>query len=114
MTDITPDAENQLVAEMPASAMSIPAMATYYGPGFDGHRTASGERFNRRALTAAHRTYPFGTRLAVTNPENGKSVVVRINDRGPFTKGYSLDLSEAAAKTIGRLTSGPVLVSVGR
>ena len=87
-------------------------MASYYGPGLHGQRTASGEIFSRHELTAAHRTYPFGTRLKVVNPENGQQVVVRVNDRGPFRRGYSLDLSEAAAFRIGRLSSGPVEVSL--
>jgi len=86
-------------------------MASYYGPGFHGRRTASGEPFNRHALTAAHRTLPFGTRLRVVNPDNGREVVVRINDRGPFTPRYSLDLSEGAALQLGRRASGPVEVS---
>ena len=87
-------------------------LASYYGPGLHGRRTASGERFNRHAMTAAHRSHPFGTRLKVTNPENGRSVVVTVNDRGPFTKGLSLDLSEAAAFQIGRRSTGPVEVAV--
>jgi len=87
-------------------------MASYYGPGLHGQRTASGEIFSRHELTAAHRTYPFGTRLKVVNPENGQQVVVRVNDRGPFRRGYSLDLSEAAAFRIGRLSSGLVEVSL--
>lgn len=69
-------------------------------------RTASGERMNPAAMTAAHRSLPFGTRLKVTNQKNGKSVVVRINDRGPFIKGRVLDLSRAAARQIGMVGSG--------
>lgn len=69
-------------------------------------RTASGERMNPAALTAAHRTLPFGTKLKVTNQRNGKSVVVRINDRGPFIKGRVLDLSKAAASRLGFISSG--------
>lgn len=75
--------------------------ASYYGEGFDNNKTANGERFNRWAMTAAHKTLPFGTRLEVSNPRNGKSVIVRINDRGPFIRGRSLDLSEGAAIEIG-------------
>ena len=86
-------------------------MASYYGPGFHGRRTASGEPFNRHALTAAHRTFPFGTKLRVVNPDNGREVVVRVNDRGPFTPRYSLDLSEGAALQLGRRASGPVQIS---
>jgi rare lipoprotein A len=80
--------------------------ASWYGPKFHGRPTASGERFNMYALTAAHREFPFGTRLRVTNPENNKSVVVTINDRGPFVPGRELDLSYAAAKEIGLIDKG--------
>jgi|WetSurMetagenome_2_1015567.scaffolds.fasta_scaffold00172_39 rare lipoprotein A len=76
-------------------------MASYYGRKFNGRKTASGERFNMRALTAAHRTLPFGARVRVTNLSNGKSVVVRINDRGPLKRERIIDLSLAAAKVIG-------------
>jgi rare lipoprotein A len=69
-------------------------------------RTASGEMMNPAKLTAAHKTLPFGTKLKVTNPKNGKSVIVRINDRGPFIKGRSLDLSKAAAQKIGIISRG--------
>lgn len=81
-------------------------MASWYGPGFHGRRTANGERFNQNALTAAHRTLPFGTKVKVTNLRNGQSVVVRINDRGPFTGGRVIDLSAGAAKIIGIKSSG--------
>jgi len=77
-------------------------------------RTASGERMNPSALTAAHRTLPFGTRLKVTNQRNGKSVVVRINDRGPFVRGRVLDLSRAAAREIGMIGSGHAPVCAAR
>jgi rare lipoprotein A len=75
--------------------------ASYYGPGFHGRRTASGERFNSRELTAAHRTLPFGTRVRVQNIATGRSVDVRINDRGPFARHRIIDLSEAAGGRIG-------------
>ena len=68
---------------------------------YSDHRTASGERFSSRALTAAHRTLPFGTRVVVTSPRTGRSVVVRINDRGPFVRGRIIDLSPAAASELG-------------
>lgn len=74
---------------------------SWYGPGFNGKKTASGERFNQYALTAAHKTLPFGTRVKITNPINNKSVIVRVNDRGPFIKGREFDLSKAAAQSIG-------------
>jgi rare lipoprotein A len=73
-------------------------------------KTASGERMNPAALTAAHRTLPFGTRLKVTNQHNGRSVVVRINDRGPFVRGRMLDLSRGAATELGFIGSGQTAV----
>src|SRR5215204_6100625 len=75
--------------------------ASWYGPGFHGKRTANGERFNTHALTAAHRSLPFGSRVRVTNARTGRSVVVRINDRGPFVGGRVIDLSKAAAQAVG-------------
>lgn len=77
--------------------------ASHYGTGdgYGGRRTASGERMDPRAMTAAHRTLPFGTRLVVTNPSTGRSVTVRINDRGPFVRGRCIDLSTGAARAIG-------------
>jgi len=69
-------------------------------------KTASGERMNPAAMTAAHRSLPFGTKLMVTNQRNGKSVTVRINDRGPFIKGRVIDLSKAAARELGFVSSG--------
>ncbi|MGI0488082.1 septal ring lytic transglycosylase RlpA family protein [Pantanalinema rosaneae CENA516] len=89
-------------------------MASWYGPGFNGNRSASGEIFNQNALTAAHRTLPFGTRVQVTNLDNGQSVIVRINDRGPFHGNRIIDLSMAAARVLGLLGSGvaPVRLDV--
>ena len=81
-------------------------VASYYGPGFHGKQTANGERFDMHAMSAAHKTLPFNTRLRVTNLENGKSVTVRINDRGPFVHGRVLDLSQGAAKAIDMIGSG--------
>ena len=97
------------------SALSSPASAdtaSWYGPGFHGRRTASGERFDAGAMTAAHRSLPFGTRVRVTNRVNGRSVVVRINDRGPFTGGRSLDLSAGAARAIGMTGTASVHIAV--
>ena len=74
--------------------------ASYYGNKFNGRKTASGERFRNSALTAAHKTLPFGTTVKVTNVKNGKSVKVRINDRGPFVAGRIVDLSARAARAI--------------
>ena len=75
-----------------------------------GRRTASGQPFDARAMTAAHRTLPFGTRLTVTNPRTGKSVIVLVNDRGPFVSGVSLDLSLGAARAIGLRGTGTVCI----
>lgn len=85
---------------------SLTGMASWYGPGLHGRRSASGEVFNQNALTAAHRTLPFGTHVRVTNLSTGRSVVVRINDRGPFSHGRVIDLSSAAAGQIGLRASG--------
>ena len=91
-------------------------LASYYGPGFHGKRTASGETFDQRAMTAAHRTLPLGTVVRVTNLENGRSVVVRINDRGPYgrnvRKGTIIDLSRGAAQRLRFIKDGLVRVTV--
>jgi rare lipoprotein A len=84
--------------------------ASWYGSYFQGRRTTSGERFNRFKYTCAHKTLPFGTRLRVTNVKNGKSVVVRVTDRGPFRHQRILDLSEAAAKPLGVVNCGAATV----
>ena len=86
--------------------------ASYYGHELAGNRTASGERFNPGALTAAHRTLPLGTRLKVTNKANGKSVIVRINDRGPFIKKRLIDVSLAAARKINMVGAGKAMVKL--
>ncbi|MCQ2994553.1 septal ring lytic transglycosylase RlpA family protein [Pseudomonas syringae] len=86
--------------------------ASYYGARHHGKRTASGEPFDQNGLTAAHRQLPFGTRVRVTNLDNDKSVIVRINDRGPHTRGRLIDLSRAAAEQIGMLRSGTAPVRV--
>lgn len=86
--------------------------ASYYAQAHHGKRTASGERFDQHALTAAHRTLPFGTRVRVTNLNNDRSVVLRINDRGPFVRGRIIDVSRAAAERLGMLRSGVVPVRV--
>jgi len=88
--------------------------ASWYGVPFHGRPTASGERFDKHGLTAAHKSLPFGTRLRVSNPANGRSVIVRINDRGPFVAGRDLDLSEAAAAELGILRQGVAPVRVQR
>jgi rare lipoprotein A len=75
--------------------------ASWYGPGFHGRKTANGERFNQHAMTAAHRTLPFGTKVRVVNERTGRSVVVRINDRGPFHGARIIDLAQAPARALG-------------
>ena len=86
--------------------------ASWYGRQFHGRRTANGERFDMYALTAAHRTLPFGSIVQVTDLENGRSVTVRINDRGPFKGGRIIDLSYAAAKKLGMIKRGVVPVRI--
>ncbi len=88
--------------------------ASWYGPGFHGKTTASGETYNQNALTVAHKTLPFGVRLRVTSQKTGKSVIVRVNDRGPFIAGRFLDLSKAAAAKLGMLQAGVAAVCVER
>lgn len=86
--------------------------ASYYGEAFNGRPTSSGEIFNMNAYTAAHKTLPFGTFLEVTNLENGKKVVVRVNDRGPFVANREIDLSKAAAESLGMISRGVTRVSI--
>jgi len=86
--------------------------ASWYGDELRGRKTASGEKFNPFGLTAAHRTLPFGTCLVVGNPLNGKSVNVRVNDRGPFVTGRVLDLAAGAARAIGMVATQ--IVTMGR
>jgi uncharacterized protein YjbI with pentapeptide repeats len=95
-------------------AGQVTVTASYYGKELAGRRTASGEKFNPSGMTAAHRTLPFGTRVRVTHPRNGRSVTVRINDRGPFIKGRSIDLSAGAAAAIGMGGTGRVHLKVLR
>ena len=95
-------------------ALAQTGIASVYGNG-DGHawsKTANGGRMNPGALTAAHRTLPFGTRVNVVNKRNGKSVIVRISDRGPFVRGRIIDLTPAAARALGMSGLAPVTVSV--
>ncbi|WP_083491793.1 septal ring lytic transglycosylase RlpA family protein [Pseudomonas taeanensis] len=91
---------------------SAEGKASYYGARHHGKKTASGERFDQHALTAAHRSLPFGSRVLVTNLRNEHSVVVRINDRGPYSRGRIIDLSKGAAERLGMLRAGVVPVRV--
>lgn len=98
----------------PAHGGGHVTMASWYGPGFVGHTTSNGERFNDRAMTAASKSLPLGTHVRVTNLTNGKSVVVRINDRGPYVRGRGIDLSRGAAEKIGMKNRGVGAVRITR
>ncbi|AUB34507.1 rlpA, rare lipoprotein A [Nostoc flagelliforme CCNUN1] len=93
---------------------TLRGIASFYGYDFSGNRTASGQRFNPEGMTAAHRSLPFGTKVRVTNTRNGRSVVLRINDRGPFIRGRVIDVSTGAARILGMMGSGvaPVHIEV--
>lgn len=95
-----------------AVAESEEGVASYYADSLVGNPTASGEPYDSTAMTAAHRTLPFGTKVKVTNLSNDKSVVVRINDRGPHAAGRIIDVSRAAAEKLGLLESGTTKVSI--
>jgi rare lipoprotein A len=105
-----------LATLLAASALHLKAdqvgVASWYGPRFHGRRAASGEIFNQHRFTAAHRHLPFGTQVKVTNLDNGKSVIVRINDRGPYVKGRIIDLSRAAARELEMTKDGTVRISL--
>ena len=114
----TPDerrtAANAAAAKETKRSGGVVGLASWYGPRFHGKRTASGERFDREAFTAAHRTLPFGSCAEVTNVENGRRVEVRINDRGPHARERMIDVSEAAARELGMLDRGLARVAVRR
>ncbi len=99
-------------AASPALALNQQGIASYYGAKFHGRKTASGERFNNNAMTAAHRSAPFGSQIRVTNLANGRSVVVRVNDRGPWVRGRIVDVSGVAARQLGMTGSGLTRVRV--
>tara|TARA_R110001592_G_scaffold222682_1_gene477894 strand:+ start:473 stop:826 length:354 start_codon:yes stop_codon:yes gene_type:complete len=86
--------------------------ASYYAMKYQGRKTASGELFDQKAMTAAHKRLPFGSKVKVTNIANGKSVVVRVNDRGPFVRGRIIDLSKSAFQRIGNTRSGVIKVEI--
>jgi len=113
----TPSWEDRFLRQMPTApkglqqlASSYTGQASWYGPGFYGNRTASGEVFRPGTFTAAHRSLPFGTRVKVTNLNNGRSTVVRINDRGPYSGGRIIDLAHGAATDLGVTASGVATV----
>jgi rare lipoprotein A len=96
----------------PSEGVGQVGLASWYGPGFHWRRTASGERFDARGLSAAHRTLAFGTRVRVTNLADGQSIVLRITDRGPFVRGRIIDLSYGAARALGIVRRGVARVRV--
>ena len=98
---ITKPFRTKPLSTKPFSTKPVIGVASFYSDKFNGKRTASGEKFNNSAMTAAHKTLPFGTHMKVTNMRNKRSVVVRINDRGPHKKGRVIDLTQAAAHKIG-------------
>jgi rare lipoprotein A len=100
------------VPEPAAERLSQTGIASWYGPGFHGKATASGETYNQNDFSAAHQTLPIGTRVRVTNLENGSATEVSINDRGPFAKGRIIDLSYSAARQINMVGPGTALVRV--
>ncbi|MCF3932997.1 septal ring lytic transglycosylase RlpA family protein [Acuticoccus sp. M5D2P5] len=95
-----------------AHAATSSGTASYYGKRFHGRMTANGERFNMNAMTAAHKSLPFGTKVKVTNTKNGRSVVVRINDRGPFVGRRVIDLSRGAAAALDMVNDGLAKVTM--
>lgn len=95
-----------------AAETTLSGVASWYGPGFHGRTTANGERYDMHGMTAAHKSLAFGTRVRVTNETNGKSVVVRINDRGPYVGTRIIDLSKSAAQAIDMIGPGTAAVTV--
>jgi len=113
VTVTAPPAPSMVPIEAPAKmSMGHVGEASWYGPGFSGKTTASGEVFDETKMTAAHKTLPLGTKAKVTNLKDGKSVQVEINDRGPYAEGRIIDLSQAAAKALGIIDRGVVKVRV--
>ncbi len=101
---------------VPSSSVEVSGsetgMASFYAESYNGKKTANGETYRSSALTAAHKTLPFGTKVKVTNLSNGKTVKVRVNDRGPFVAGRIIDLTRAAAKKIDMVNAGVVKVKI--
>ncbi len=105
--------ETSAVSEIVEKAGNkVSGIVSWYADKFHGRKTSSGELYNKNNLTAAHKTLPFGTKVKVTNTKNGKSVVVKINDRGPHTKSRLLDLSKAAFTSIGSTNSGTLNINM--
>ena len=113
VTTVAPLADAAPAADLAATKVADQVgIASWYGPQFHGKLTASGERFDQHKLTAAHRTLPLDTKVKVTNLENGKSIEVKVNDRGPYIPGRVLDLSSQAAKELGMDKEGLALVRI--
>lgn len=121
--EMAPEAERMVALEEAVADIADPVItesyeqigqgeASYYGFELAGNRTASGERFNPHAFTAAHRSLPLGTKLRVTNMANGRSVIVRVNDRGPFVRSRIIDVSLGAAREIGMYQAGKAQVKL--
>ena len=106
VTKEEPVKETKVVVIEKAYTANLSGGASFYGEKWNGRRTANGEIFNTYELTAAHKSLPFGTKVKVVNKTNGKSVVVRINDRGPFVKGRTIDLSKKAFQSIASINKG--------
>jgi rare lipoprotein A len=100
----------QVMAAQPGQVLT--GVASYYHDSLHGNQTASGKRYNKNALSAAHKSLPFGTRVRVTEVNSGRSVVLEVNDRGPFVKGRIIDLSRRAAKELGIIRKGIAKVKV--
>lgn len=105
-------AQGQVLPDKKTDTVVKTIFTTYYAKKFEGRKTTSGERYRAAKLTAAHRKLPFGTIVKVKNLQNGKEVVVRVNDRGPFSKKFELDLSQSAAKALGIYRLGYAKVEI--
>ena len=99
-----------LLTTLPATAET--GMGSWYGPGYYGHRTACGQMLTSASIWAAHKTLPCGTTIRVTNPQTGKTIVVQVEDRGPYVRGWIVDLTSRAAQSIGMQSTIPVTVDV--
>jgi rare lipoprotein A len=111
---LPPPSATEPVVEQRTRTPVLSGTASWYGPWHHGRRTANGERFDQNAMTAAHPTLPLGTRVRVTNLRNGRTVTVRINDRGPYVRGRVIDLSKAAAAALGFKEQGLTPVEIER
>jgi rare lipoprotein A len=109
--DLEPNPSTAVASPVPPVSAQV-GRASFYGHGFHGRETASGVVFDQEAMTAAHRTLAFGTRVRVTNLANGNSVVVTVNDRGPYVRGRMIDLSLGAARALGFVEEGTTRVRV--